>query len=75
MDEIYNWISKNHQWFFSGLGVLILSLVITYLLRRKRRADIHIGDSISVRGRQNIGKVEGKEKIEIKFNDQQKKKD
>lgn len=74
IDNIFNWLEKNYEWFFSGLGVLLISFIVTYLLRKKNRENVHVGDSISVHGHKNIGKVEGKDKIEIKFNGQQKTK-
>ena len=72
MEKIYTWIIENHTWFFSGLGVLILSFILTYFFRKRNRSNIHIGDEISVRGCQSIGKVKGN--VEIKINDQTKKK-
>ncbi len=33
MDTILNWIGNNKEWFFSGLGVFLLGLIITIITK------------------------------------------
>ncbi|MCL2400183.1 MAG: hypothetical protein FWC91_10655 [Defluviitaleaceae bacterium] len=35
MNDIIYWINNNREWFFSGLGVFLLSIVGTYFFKRK----------------------------------------
>jgi len=40
--SILDFIAKNKEWFFSGIGVLPLSLLITfvvYLIKRRKKGD------------------------------------
>jgi len=56
MNDVWNWIVKNKEWLFSGIGVLLLTLLIAFF-RRKRKAIQ--GDIISTHGDQSPGKVGG----------------
>jgi len=31
------WITKNYQWIFSGIGVLIISTIIMFLFKSKKK--------------------------------------
>ena len=37
MANIYDWISRNYEWVFSGLGVLVVGGLVRFLSGRKRR--------------------------------------
>ncbi len=62
MSEIWNIIKINKEWIFSGIGVLIISLIISFFRYRKKKTS---GDTIETLGNQSPGKVYGNYKVEI----------
>ena len=34
MTEIFKWIANNKEWVFSGIGVLIISLIIGIIIKK-----------------------------------------
>jgi tetratricopeptide (TPR) repeat protein len=58
-----DWIINNYQWFFSGLGVFLLSIVIGFVIRRQMRKrttikNIRIGNKTQVNIIQSEGNVQ-----------------
>lgn len=58
-----DWIINNYQWFFSGLGVFLLSIVIGFIIRRQMRKratikNIRIGNKTQVTIIQSEGNVQ-----------------
>ena len=58
-----DWIINNYQWFFSGLGVFLLSIVIGFIIRRQMRKrttikNIRIGNKTQVNIIQSEGNVQ-----------------
>ncbi len=58
-----NWVIKNYQWFFSGLGVFLLSIGIGFIIRRQMRKratikNIKIGNKTQVNIIQSEGNVQ-----------------
>ena len=58
-----NWIINNYQWFFSGLGLFLLSIVIGFIIRRQMRKratikNIRIGNKTQVNIIQSEGNVQ-----------------
>lgn len=50
------WIIDNKEWFFSGGGVFILGLIITFfswLFRKKQKSDDNINVSMKQKGGKN----------------------
>lgn len=50
------WIIDNKEWFFSGVGVFILGLIITFfswLFRKKQKSDDNISVSMKQKGGKN----------------------
>jgi len=62
MNEIWIFLKSNYEWFFSGLGIFIFSLIIAFFKFRKKSDS---GDYIKTRGNQSPGKVGGDYKVEI----------
>lgn len=38
-----NWIIENKEWIFSGIGVLVISLILNFLFRRGNAKQIQKG--------------------------------
>lgn len=58
-----DWIINNYQWFFSGLGVFLLSIVIGFIIRRQMRKraiikNVRIGNKTQVNIIQSEGNVQ-----------------
>lgn len=58
-----DWIINNYQWFFSGLGVFLLSIVVGFIIRRQMRKrttikNIRIGNKTQVNIIQSEGNVQ-----------------
>lgn len=50
------WIIDNKEWFFSGVGVFILGLIITFfswLFRKKQKSDNNTNVSMKQKGGKN----------------------
>lgn len=50
------WMVDNKEWFFSGVGVFILGLIITFfswLFRKKQKSDDNINISMKQKGGKN----------------------
>lgn len=51
-----DWIIDNKEWFFSGVGVFILGLIITFfswLFRKRQKPDDNISVSMKQKGGKN----------------------
>ena len=57
MSMIWDWISQNKEWIFSGIGVLVIGTIVSLIWRSKRHAPQ--GDQIVTHGDQSPGKVGG----------------
>ncbi len=58
-----DWIINNYKWFFSGLGVFLLSIVVRFVIRRQTRKrttikNIRIGNKTQVNIIQSEGNVQ-----------------
>lgn len=49
-----DWITKNYQWIFSGIGVLIVSFLITFLFKSKSKGKQSIQKQQSGKNSVNI---------------------
>ena len=45
MDLVINFIKGNYTWFFSGLGVFILTLVVTFFVKKGGNKNVIKGKS------------------------------
>lgn len=59
MQQLYLWIKSNYEWFFSGLGVFLLALLISVRRVRSR---------ISTKGDFSPGNIEGDYRVDIDIN-------
>lgn len=62
MIEIVRFLSGNYQWFFSGLGVLLLGGLVRWLTLRRGTAR---GNRITTHGNNSPGIVKGNYEVKI----------
>ena len=62
--EIISWFNSNKEWVFSGIGVAIFSIIITWFFRRSQSkkqiqksgnnsVNIQIGDSLNLHSKES----------------------
>lgn len=65
MDTIITFMKNNYPWFFSGLGILLITAIFNLFRRKKKQIKREQGDFIVTTGNQSPGKVNGDYKVNI----------
>lgn len=79
MNDIWDFISNQYEWIFSGIGVYFISGIVAFIgfiafrKWRKKMTNKEKNDIIITHGNQSPGKVGGN--YEVNINEQKKSKD